>query len=544
MSNSISSRKQIYYNGPIITMDERHGCAEAVCVADGRIVCVGKAAQVLALRSEDTELIDLQGHALMPGFIDGHSHFTGLANSLDQCDLSPCTSFGEMVESLRRFIEENQIPKGEWVVGTNYDHNFFMEKKHPDRHVLDQVSTSHPVMIIHASSHMGVVNSEGLRTQQLTAETKDPEGGRYGRTDGDLNGYMEENAFVSFRNAMPMPSVEKLMHLMQRAQAVYASHGITTVQEGMTPAPLFQLLMLAQQKNILYLDLCAYLDLETCADLPEKHPERSGKYQNHLKIGGYKIFLDGSPQGRTAWMLEPYANSTDGYRGYPIKENEKLYQDILTSLKAGQQLLAHCNGDAAAEQYLSVFEQVHRDHPQYPVKRPVMIHAQLVHSQQLERMLPLQMMPSFFVAHTYYWGDIHIQNFGFERAANISPAGSALRLGLPFTFHQDSPVLPPDIFKTIWCAAKRQTRAGVDLNQNEAVSIYDGLKASTLWAAWQYGEEGEKGSIEEGKRADLVILDRNPLEVPLDQIPDIQVLKTIKDGQCIYEKKECVPHES
>lgn len=535
MLQETQARGQLYFNGKILTMDDHLPEAEALYVENGKISCVGKKEDVFKAAGKQAEPINLQGCTLMPAFIDGHSHFTALANSLDQCDLSECTNFEEIIVRLRRFIADNKIQPGEWVVGVNYDHNFLKEKSHPTRDVLDQVSEQNPVIVIHASSHMGAVNSLGLQSQNLADDIPDPAGGHYGRTpDGALNGYMEENAFVGFRNGMPMPSPEKLMDQMRRAQQIYARNGITTVQEGMTTEPLFQLLLLAQSQQVLYLDLCAYLDLENCAHLPEIHPELVKQYCNHLRIGGFKIFLDGSPQGRTAWMLDPYANDAQGYRGYPIKDDDTLYREILTALKAQKQLLAHCNGDAAAEQFVSTFERVHQDHPEYDLQRPVMIHAQLVHPQQLERMHNLTMMPSFFVAHTYYWGDIHIQNFGMERASNISPAGSALRLNLPFTFHQDTPVLPPDVFRSIWCAARRITRSGVELNPAERVSVYDGLKAATVWAAWQYGEENEKGSLVKGKRADLILLDRNPLETPLDAVPQIRVLKTIKDGQCIF----------
>lgn len=534
MNASAGQAAEIYFNGTILTMNDRCPRAEALYVKGGRIAGAGSLEELVRADGR-ARRIDLQGHTLMPGLIDGHSHFTGLANSLGQCDLSACTDFHQLIDALRRFIARNRVPAGKWVVGTNYDHNFLQERRHPDRAILDQVSQDHPVMVIHASSHMGAVNTLGLRLQNLTGATPDPEGGRYGRTpEGQLDGYMEENAFVAFRNAMPMPGEDELFQLMNRAQEIYARHGLTTVQEGMTTLPLFQLLERARRRRVLYLDLCACPDLQSCAHLPQEFPEMAQGYRDHLKIGGYKIFLDGSPQGRTAWMLEPYAGAQDGCRGYPIKESAALRRDILTALRAGRQLLAHCNGDAAAEQYISAFEQVHREHPECALHRPVMIHAQTVHPEQLARMRPLEMSPSFFVAHTYFWGDVHIENLGMDRAAGISPAGSALRLGLPFSFHQDSPVLPPDMFLSIWCAARRRTRSGVALNPSECVDVYTGLKAATLWAAWQYGEEGEKGSLEVGKRADLIVLERNPLEIPLDELPEIRILNTLKDGRIIY----------
>lgn len=526
--------KTIFQNGTILTMDDACPQAEAMLVQDGKILRVGSNAEIAQENTEGTRCVDLQGRTVLPGFLDGHSHFAGLAMSLSQCDLSQAKDFADICKLLKAFIRENQIPAGEWVTGTNYDHNFLAEKAHPDKLLLDSVSTEHPIVIVHASSHMGVVNSLGLQLQNLNADTPDPVGGHYGRMEGsqELSGYMEENAFVMLRNSMPMPDIASILALFQKAQGIYASYGITTVQEGMVTKPLLQLLQLAQMQNVLYLDIAGYLDLATCADLL---PGKPG-YQNHLRMAGFKTFLDGSPQGRTAWMQQPYADAEDGYCGYPIRTDEELYQQILTALEKGQQLLAHCNGDAAAEQYVTQFARVLSDHPELEAHRPVMIHAQLVRPEQLERMRKISMMPSFFVAHTYYWGDIHVQNFGMERAATISPAGTALALGLPFTFHQDSPVLLPNVLESIWCAAKRVTRTGTALAQTECVPVLEGLKAATVYAAYQYGEEAEKGTLTAGKRADFVVLEHNPLELPLDAVKDVRVLETYKDGVCVYHR--------
>lgn len=532
-----SKTGKLYYNGTILTMNDACPEVEAVLVADGKIVKTGTKEDVFACKDHDTVLVDLQGKTMLPGFIDGHSHFSGFATSLSQCDLSQAKDFDDIIQMMRAFISKNQIPEGQWVTGTNYDHNFLREKKHPDREVLDKISKRHPLVVVHASSHMGAANTEALKRQGLDSSTEDPVGGRYGRignTD-ELNGYMEENAFVQFRNQMPMPDIKDIMRLFEKAQEIYAGYGITTIQEGMVTDALFPILQYAEKSRELYLDLVGYLDLENCTELLHSHREYLTAYQNHFRIGGYKIFLDGSPQGRTAWIKEPYENAEEGYCGYPIKTDEQLYQCILTAQKDGQQLLAHCNGDAAAEQYITQFMKVMQDYPDYEANRPVMVHAQLVQKEQLERMKEISMIPSFFVAHTYYWGDIHIQNFGMLRAKNISPAGTALRLKIPFTFHQDSPVLLPDVLQSVWCAVKRITKEGVELAREECISVYDALKANTVYAAYQYGEEKEKGTIEEGKTADLILLSRNPLTCCVNDLKKIQVLETIKNGEVVLD---------
>ena len=166
--------------------------------------------------------------------------------------------------------------------------------------------------------------------------------------------------------------------------------------------------------------------------------------------------------------------------------------------------------------------------------RPVMIHAQLVGIDQLPYLKQYHIIPSFFIAHVFYWGDIHVNNFGYERASKISPARSALEQDILFTFHQDSPVINPNMFETIWCAVTRKTKSGITLGEDEKISVLDAIKAVTINSAYQYFEENTKGSIKEGKLANLIIVDKNPLEVNSDEIKNIKVLETLKEGKTLY----------
>lgn len=526
--------KKIYCHGQIVTMDEHLPKASAVLIEDGKIVAVGDDTTILQYQDDTTECIDLMDKTMLPGFIDGHSHFVGLANALSQCDLKSATNFDELIALMKAFIEKNPPKDGQWVFGANYDHNFLKEQQHPTKEVLNQISTTIPIVVVHASSHMGVANDAALKVAGLDDSVENPVGGRYGRdAQGHLNGYMEENAFIEFQGKAPMVSGERLLELMVEAQKIYAQYGITTIQEGMVSQGLFQLLQFAAAKNLLKQDIVAYIDLNHDRQVLQSHPEYLHQYQNHLKIGGYKVFLDGSPQGRTAWMSQPYEHSDDC--GYPVLSDERLHILIEEALEDRQQVLAHCNGDAAAEQYITQFTKVKEEKQLQEVYRPVMIHAQLVRKDQLKRMAEIGMMPSFFIAHTYYWGDIHLANFGKQRGSHISPAKTAQKYHLPMTFHQDSPVLEPDMARTLWCAVNRITKGGVALGDDEKVSIEEALKAVTVYGAYQYFEEAEKGSITVGKRADLVILDQNPLTIPKENLADLKVLETIKDGETIYQ---------
>ena len=247
------------------------------------------------------------------------------------------------------------------------------------------------------------------------------------------------------------------------------------------------------------------------------------------------MFLDGSPQSRTAWMRTPYLGSED--RGYPTLTDRQVYGYAERAVKEGRQILAHCNGDAAAEQYLAALEQVKAGGLDLAAVRPVMIHAQLLGLDQIPRLASLGVIPSFFVAHVYHWGDTHIRNFGRERAGRISPARSAWEAGLPFTFHQDAPVIRPDMAETLWCAVCRRTRSGQLLGEEERIPVEEALKAVTIHGAYQYGEEREKGSLTPGKKADLVILDRNPMEAAPEELREIRVLETIKEGKTVFSRK-------
>ena len=217
-----------------------------------------------------------------------------------------------------------------------------------------------------------------------------------------------------------------------------------------------------------------------------------------------KHFLDGSPQGRTAWMRTPYLGEEKDYYAYGTQRDEQLQANLELALKDNMQILVHCNGDAACEQYINQYEKIKKKYEIENDIRPVIIHAQLLDRDQLNRVKNLNMIPSFFVAHVYYWGDIHIQNYGFERASRISLAKDALDKGIIFTFHQDSPVIKPNMLETIWCAVNRTTKDGILLGKDERISPMEALKAVTKNAAYQYFEENIKGTLKEGKLADLV----------------------------------------
>ncbi len=524
----------LFYGGPILTMeaeaDGPDARAQALLVQNGRITALGSPEELRAA-CPTARAIDLQGRCLLPAFLDPHSHLLQFANTLQYACLSECRSFDALCQVLRDFMAQSPVGP---VIGFGYDQNLLDEGRHPTRQLLDQVSRERPIMISHASGHMGVANSRMLEQLGLTDAVQDPQGGRYGRDEqGHLDGLLEENAFIQQTQAAvpvtdPQAQLKRQVELLKKAQDIYFSYGITTAQEGLLKEGELAVYLQAVQQHGLKLDVVAYADIRNCPELPREYPQYREKYQDHFKIGGYKLFLDGSPQGRTAWMLEDYADEA-GYRGYPVYTDQEVTDFVKKAQDEDLQLLCHCNGDAAAQQFIQC-------HQRPSTKRDVMIHAQLLHADQMPAMKAAGIMPSFFTAHSWYWGDAHIQHLGMERARNISAAASAAALGLPYTFHMDTPVLPPDCIDTLFCAVNRVTRSGVRLNQEEALSAYDALKGLTRYAAWQYFEEDEKGTLAPGKAADLVILSADPTTVDPAQLRSIQVLATLKNGEAVYQK--------
>jgi hypothetical protein len=523
----------LYHNGDILTMEPQL-YAQAVLVEDGRIRAVGPKQQLEAAGGPGIEEFDLQGRTLMPAFIDPHSHITAYASTLALADLSQAKSFAEIKQTLLEFLKQRELKKGAWLIGFGYDHNRLAEHEHPDKMLLNTVSSEIPIMITHKSGHMGAVNQRALEIASIRAGTPDPEGGQIGRVEGsrEPSGYLEEKAFMALAAHVPAPGIKEQKALLQQAEREYLKYGVATVQDGLLQEQGFALL----RDTPLTVDVVGFADLKQSPAILRDHPEYREGYRDHLRLGGYKIILDGSPQGCTAWMSEPYENAPDGYRGYPVYSDEQVVEFIETALRDRAQLLTHCNGDAAAEQLITCYERAMAAHPGLPDLRPVMIHAQTVRRDQLERMKKLHMIPSFFIAHTYYWGDVHRSNFG-KRAYSISPARSALALDLPYTFHQDTPVLPPDMLHTVQCAVTRTTESGSVLGREECISPLEALRGVTVNAAYQYFEEVEKGSIRAGKRADLIILSANPLKVPAHEIGSIEVLAAIKDGVVRYQQE-------
>ncbi|WP_121616501.1 amidohydrolase [Virgibacillus halodenitrificans] len=530
--------KKLFFGGDIITMEKENDVAEAVLVENGQIKKVGSLAELKSYMTDPTiEKVDLQGKTLLPGFIDPHGHLAMMGPVSQMADLSKCESFDDIISTFKLYMEEKGVEKGDIVVGFSYDHNFLVEEKHPTKEILNQVSTENPIFAFHASGHVGCTNDAGLQLAGIDESTPDEEGGVIGRVEGtrEPNGYLEEGSLLAMQQTLFQDIKTDIVELATIGQEIYTKNGITTVQDGATSNDYIEMFKYLAEQGNLKVDVVAYPLVVENPDAMAKNEKYAKKYHKRFKIGGYKLFLDGSPQGKTAWMTEPYEGE-ETYRGYAWYKDEQVKKYISRAIKDDVQLLTHSNGDAASDQLLQNYEAAleESDNPNKANLRPVMIHCQTVRNDQLDKMAELAMIPSIFIPHTYYWGDVHLKNLGHERGSRISPAKSAFDRGLVVNFHQDPPVVQPDMLETIWCAVNRITRKGVHIGPEECVSVYDAIRAVTINAAYAYFEEDQKGSIKEGKLADFVVLDQNPFKVDPIKIKDLQVLETIKEGESIY----------
>jgi len=264
-------------------------------------------------------------------------------------------------------------------------------------------------------------------------------------------------------------------------------------------------------------------------------------YVGGIRIGGVKFTLDGSPQGRTAWMSQPYNEGPPGvnadYVAYPSYEPDAYRERIDRLLERGVPVLAHANGDEAIELMIDGIDDA-LSGEEIPDHRSVIIHAQLIRADQLDRVKELGIVPSYYAAHPFFWGDWHRLSFGDDRASFISPVKATIERDIPFTVHNDSPIVPPDIMRLVSITVNRLTRSGYVLGPDQRATIEEALYAVTQGAAYQYFEEDEKGSITEGKRADFVILEQNPLLVDPLELADIRIVETYARGKSVYQNSE------
>lgn len=531
----ISSNKVILMTG--------HQKAQPLSIAiqNKKIVWIGSHTEAKKIQGQR---IDYHNQAILPGFIDAHGHASYLAFATQVANIaSPpvgeVKTIKDLQENLKKFIKDSNLQPGEWVMGLGYDDSLLAEQRHPTKDDLDAVSTDHPIYLIHVSAHLGAANSMGLSLANINSESNDPPGGKIRRYENSLepNGVFEETAAYPLQQ-LAMSAYKDPIGSVKKAMDIYARNGITTAQDGASSQETIALMQAADAQGMINLDIISYPIGQNGLD-QNLDSINFGNYKGRLKIGGIKLILDGSPQGKTAYLTEPYYkpphSESDSYKGYPLIPQSEVSKWVKRYADLNIPIMAHANGDAAADMLIEAVKNadITADH------RTIMIHAQTVREDQLDKMKELSIIPSYFSTHTFYWGDWHRDSvFGEDRAMRISPTKSTLNRKIPFTVHNDAPVVPPDMIRLLWSTTNRKTRSGKVLGEEQKISTYSALEAMTINAAFQHFEDDIKGSIEVGKLADLVVLSEDPLSIPVNELLELKIMATYSHGKEIFKNEK------
>jgi len=563
VSAAVEPADAIYGGGTILTMaGPEPAQVESLAVKDGRIVFVGPAAEAATFAGPNTRRIDLAGKTLLPGFIDTHGHFVYFGKNLVDANLFGSATVAEVLERMRKQVE--RTPADGWIVGFGYQARQLAEGRPPTAEELDRVSADRPVLIVDSSGHLGSANAAAFRAAGISAATPDPTGGKFARGDDgkSLAGPMEETALNAVRAKRPPFSGELADRVITGAAEVWASHGQTTAMEaglGLGNDDVAVVLN-AIDKRLLPIDLyvaakdsamdetlaAAYgvasaynpQAAGTLAKLRAARPDLDSRYVNRVRLGGIKFWLDGSLD--TAWFTEPYTvnppGKTGAFAGYRQIPDAVLDAAFDRFWATGLQIHMHMNGDAAADQALAAIAKAVKKHGMHD-HRPVFVHASWVRPDQVEKIKACGAIPSFLPSGIVPGGDAVVRLWGPVRSAGAMAARSFLRAGLPFTFSHDAPVSPvPSILALVDAGVNRMSGSGQVIGPDERITPYQALRAVTATAAYQLKEEKTKGTLEAGKLADLVILEKNPLTVEPTTIKDIAVMETIKEGKTVWRR--------
>ncbi|MCE6967433.1 amidohydrolase [Cereibacter sphaeroides] len=537
---------RIFLGGPILTMNDAQSSAEAVAVKDGRILAVGDEVDVLGLRGDATEVIDLGGRALLPGFFDAHGHvFVGGIQALTANMLAPpdgdVTNIPSLQQVLRDWIaaHEEAVKKTGLIMGFGFDKSTLAELRNPNRADLDAITTEYPVYLIHQSGHLGAANSKALEIAGITRDSENPPGGVIEKdANGEPTGVLEENAHnVAWMTLMGAVDRDGMKAIARAGAELWAKYGYTTAEEGRSLQATADIMKEVGAEGGFKIDVLTYVDVLMARDYVKENV--SPDYENRFRVAGAKLTIDGSPQGFTAYRDRPYFDPVGayppGYRGYASATQEQADDAIDWAFANGVQIITHANGEAAGDMLIAGLDAATKTHGADATRRPVIIHGQFMREDQVDSYRRLNVIPSLFPMHTFYWGDWHRDHtVGPELADNISPTGWLVKRGMVFSTHHDAPVAFPNSMRVLDATVTRRSRSGDIIGPAQRVDLMTALKAMTIWPAYHHFEEGHKGSIEVGKLADLVILSGDPTAIDPEELDTLTVAETIKEGTTIY----------
>jgi predicted amidohydrolase YtcJ len=534
----------ILFNGNVFTVDEKQKYAEAIGIKENKIEIVGSNQDVLNYKTEKTKIIDLHGNTAIPGFNDGHIHLLAYGVAKDTIMLQGCTDKFQVIQKSKDYINEKNIPKGEWVSGTGWDQNLFDEKIMPTRQDLDQISQDHPIVLTRICGCMCVVNTQALKTMGIFDLQPNIENGEIELDENGLpTGRMLGNAERFTYGFTPKLSKEQIKKYILNSIEDYVKAGMTSVQTCDLD------LERSNFKDILNayfeLDKEENLSIRTNAMLYLKNRElleefialgyKSGDGSDFFKIGPYKLELDGSLGARTAYLCQPYEDdpSTKGILNNSPEEFYDLFEFAYTN---GLQIVVDAIGDGTMEMVLDAYKKLQDKYPKDD-PRFCIDHCQITTEEILDKFKEYGVIGGLEII--FFSSDIHIveDRIGKNRAKSSYSWKGYLNRGIPIAIGSDSPVEPYNPMLGIYTAVVRADLAGNPAggwNPEERLTLEEAIHGYTLGPAYCTYEENIKGSITPGKLADITVLSENIFDIDPDQLKDVTAKMTIIDGKIVY----------
>jgi predicted amidohydrolase YtcJ len=524
-------------NGTLLTMDTRRPRVSAALVAGERIAAVGEADDMRALAGNDARVIDLAGQTVVPGFNDAHCHALMFGLTLTQLDLKSARSIPDICTLVTD--QARTQPAGTWIRGFGYDNNKLREHRHPTRSDLDAVAPLHPVVLVHTSGHMLVANSRSLELAGVHRDTPVLAGGRFVRdASGALTGLVQETAQVLVTAAIPKPTVAEMRRALQLASARMAAEGITSFQDARSGMFAPEELAAWQACSVSgELRQRVSLILDVAAVYPSDPPFGLGLYSgfgnDRLRIGGIKMFADGSLIGRTAAVSTPYVGETEN-RGFLTVEPGSFVETVLELHRRGWQLSVHAIGDVAIELVLDAYAHAMQVSPR-PDPRHRIEHGGLLTPQLISRIADQQVIVVTQPRFASELGDGYLGAIGPKRLELCYPLASLLAAGAHVAASSDRPVVDGAPILGIDSAVNRRTDFGAPYAPDEAIAPLQALELFTVNAAYASFEEHVKGKLAPGYLADFAVLSDDPTRVPPAELSRIAVSATYVGGECIHE---------
>lgn len=520
----------IVFNATIYTVDSTFSKATALAVKDGKFALVGDSATVFSQYSSDS-VINAEGKALYPGLYDAHAHFYGLGQMLDQADLVETQSAEEVVERLKKYQAAH--PDRVWIIGRGWDQNDWAVKKFPTKEILDKAFPNNPVYLTRIDGHAAWVNSKALQLGKITAATK-VEGGAIPLQNGQPTGILVDNAMRLARTANPQPTPEEIKNILLKAQEVCFSYGLTNVGDAGLSPELIDIIDDLQKKGQLKIRL--YPMVSISQENVDKMLKKGVYVTDRLNVRSFKIYADGALGSRGACLLQPYADAPET-TGFLLMSPSELENYIKQIANSDFQANTHCIGDSANRLMLNLYAKYLKGKND---RRWRIEHAQIVDAADVSTFGNFNILPSVQPTHAtsdMYWAG---ERLGKAREKNGYAFRALFQQNGKITFGTDFPVEAVSPFYTFHSAVYRQDAKGFpsDGYQMEgALSREQTLRGMTIWAAYGNFEENKLGSIEVGKAADFIILEKDLMTAPAAQLRDIKVWKTFVAGEKVFEQK-------